>query len=112
MSCAPLLDKYTYASFSYPSHSLRPIPTATTTSFDVNSADTSQPKQLPPSSSEQTQEELKAENGDDDNTSEGDVDEVYEQSDALPVKIWMEVLLAESINNGRVECVPAPVSYQ
>lgn len=41
--------------------------------------------------------------------SEGDVDEQYEEEGDLPISLWMDVLIAESIRNGRVECVPAPV---
>lgn len=60
-------------------------------------------------SSETKEVDDKAAEDDEDGASEGDVDEQYEEEGNLPMGLWMDLLLAESIRNGRVECVPAPV---
>ena len=48
----------------------------------------------------------------DDGSSEEDVEEIYEETGDIPTLLWNEVLLAESIRNGQVNCVPASVRHE
>lgn len=40
---------------------------------------------------------------------ESDVDEEYHEEGNLPMSLWMNVMLADSIRNDQVNCIPAPV---
>jgi len=65
-----------------------------------------------PATTSQPDEDRGHDNDDeDDGSSEGDVDETYEETGTIPVSLWMDVLLAESIRNDLIDCVPAVVRH-
>jgi len=94
----PLLDKYAYVSFEHPEHFR-----------DLKSG----AQQSPATTSRPVSDEDRGHDNDDedDGSSEGDVDETYEETGNIPVSLWMDVLLAESIRNDLIDCVPAVVRH-
>lgn len=100
--CKPLLDKHAYVSFAHPErfHDVKPH------QDDAHGS--------PPTASQsQTDSNIDGESNDnEDGSSEGDVDETYEEIGNISMSSWMNVMLATSIDNGDVHCVPAPVRHK
>ena len=97
----PLLDKYAYVSFEHPEH------------FRDSKSEQGGAQEGPATISQPVSDENRGYDDDDkyDGSSEGDVDEIYEETGNIPMSLWTEVLLAESIRNDLINCVPAVVSH-
>jgi len=93
----PLLDKYAYVSFEHPEH------------FLGLKSEQGGAQEGPATVSQPMSDEDRGYDDDDkdDESSEGDVDEIYEETGNIPMSLWMDVLLAESIRNDLIDCVPA-----
>lgn len=117
-TCSPLLDAHTYVSFAHPERYVSAkLPT-------IAEGDSGDQTELAPSNTDDVSDNTskgdtdteapnmsKDDNGPDasDNASEGDIDETYPETGNMPMKLWMDVMLVDSLNGGRVTCVPAPV---
>ncbi|KAF8307223.1 hypothetical protein DL93DRAFT_2143355 [Clavulina sp. PMI_390] len=123
-SCKPLLDANRYASFAHPEHS-QPVESANgkpaievaksmaglaLKESDQNPDPTAgeASAQAAPETSPESSLSNEVDQGED-SDNEDNNDEEYKEQGTIPVPAWMDVLLVESIKDGRVSCVPAPM---